>query len=329
MPGHIQDVYSNSADDDSSGSYDSDVVELRSDEFSDYFVERNGRLFHSSATCPYPLPVDTPEQQRLNVQHNALFHVLGAHYVGPVPELLMPESRRQKIVVDMCTGTGKWVMEMAEQYPHVRFYGFDIVPIATRYPLPNVTFELHDMGERTRYQGSSIDLVHARSVSMTVRDYGEIVREVSRILRPGGVFISGEWGRHPSFHPNYDSDPSLQTPSFCRFFQILHGALAQRGILPVAGTVHTILQSTGGFSEITSQTHYFPIGPWSTDHIMQRIGKAFRTVLSRYMESVRPVILGHGMNASDLDHLYADARSEILNTEGLVAVYYSVHARRM
>jgi hypothetical protein len=38
------------------------IVELESDEFPSYFFERNGRLFHSS-TSPYPLPVDTPEQQ--------------------------------------------------------------------------------------------------------------------------------------------------------------------------------------------------------------------------------------------------------------------------
>ncbi|KAK0202660.1 S-adenosyl-L-methionine-dependent methyltransferase [Desarmillaria ectypa] len=329
MPGRTQNVYSYSAEDNSPGPDDSDVEELRSDEFTNYFVESNGRLFHSSATCPYPLPVDTPEQQRLNVLHNALFCLIGAHCVGPVPELLMSEPGRQKIVVDMCTGTGKWVMEMAEQYPHIHFYGFDIVPIATRYPLPNVTFELHDVGERTRYPDRSIDLVHARSVSMTVCDYGEIIREVSRILRPGGIFVSGEWGRRPAFHPSYNLDPASQTPSFYRFFQLLHGALAQRGILPVAGTVHSMLQSNGGFSEITSQTRYFPIGPWSADRAMQRIGRAFRRVLSRYMDSVRPVILELGMNASDLDDLYADARAEIANAQGLVMVYYSVYAHRI
>ncbi|KAK0467097.1 S-adenosyl-L-methionine-dependent methyltransferase [Desarmillaria tabescens] len=330
MPGHTQNVSSYSAEDNSFGSDDSDLVELRSDEFINYFVESNGRLFHSSATSPYPLPVDTPEQQRLNVLHNVLFCMIGAHYVGPVPEILMWEPGRHKIVVDMCTGTGKWVMEMAEQYPHVRFYGFDIVPIATRYPLPNVNFEIHDVGERTRYPDRSIDFVHARSVSMTIRDYRRIIREVSRILRPGGIFVSGEWGQHPTIHPSYNLDPASQTPSFCHFFQLLRDALARRGIPQnVPGTVHSLLQSSGGFFEVTPQTHYFPVGPWSSDHAIQRIGRAFRAVLSRYMDSVRPVILELGVNASDLDDLYAGARAEIGRAQGLVAVYYSVHARRI
>ncbi|KAG6852853.1 hypothetical protein C0991_008574 [Blastosporella zonata] len=40
-----------------------DIVELTSEEFPLYFSERDGRLFHSHASSPYPLPVDTPEQQ--------------------------------------------------------------------------------------------------------------------------------------------------------------------------------------------------------------------------------------------------------------------------
>ena len=41
----------------------SDVTELDQSEFPSYFEERNGRLFHSHGSSPYPLPVDTHEQQ--------------------------------------------------------------------------------------------------------------------------------------------------------------------------------------------------------------------------------------------------------------------------
>jgi hypothetical protein len=46
------------------------LVELGNDEFPVYFVERDDRLFHSHGNLPYPLPVDTPEQQ---VCRNACF----------------------------------------------------------------------------------------------------------------------------------------------------------------------------------------------------------------------------------------------------------------
>ena len=41
----------------------SEVTELDQADFPGYFQERLGRLFHSHGQAPYPLPVDTPEQQ--------------------------------------------------------------------------------------------------------------------------------------------------------------------------------------------------------------------------------------------------------------------------
>lgn len=41
-----------------------ELEELGSDEFPGHFLERNGRLFPSPLSLtPYPLPVDTPEQE--------------------------------------------------------------------------------------------------------------------------------------------------------------------------------------------------------------------------------------------------------------------------
>jgi hypothetical protein len=39
------------------------LYELAAEDFPSFFAERNGRLFHAHLTSPYPLPVDTPEQQ--------------------------------------------------------------------------------------------------------------------------------------------------------------------------------------------------------------------------------------------------------------------------
>jgi hypothetical protein len=79
----------------------------------------------------------------MNVQHNALVQLLGAHFPAscPVPDVLAHDPERQKYVLDLCTGTGIWyagvsslshtlikprTMEMAEQFPHVAFRAIDI-----------------------------------------------------------------------------------------------------------------------------------------------------------------------------------------------------------
>lgn len=79
------------------------------------------------------------------------------------------------------------VMEMAEEFPRVLFRGFDIgdnqvpylrslgvtdyfsvVPIATRYPTPNVQFEVDDVNSQLRGRERTFDLVNARTIAMTV-----------------------------------------------------------------------------------------------------------------------------------------------------------------
>ena len=36
------------------------------------------------------------------------------------------------------------------------------------------------------------------------------LREVARILRPGGLFLSAEWGAHPTLHPEHPWFPELE-----------------------------------------------------------------------------------------------------------------------
>src|SRR5258705_10165111 len=56
-------MFNNGHDENHSSEGDSrSMIELRSDDFPSYFVERRGRLFSSNPT-PYILPVDTPEQE--------------------------------------------------------------------------------------------------------------------------------------------------------------------------------------------------------------------------------------------------------------------------
>lgn len=47
--------------------------------------------------------------KRLNRQHNVLHGVVGSNYVGPVQEVLEHVPNRTKYVVDLGTGTGKWL----------------------------------------------------------------------------------------------------------------------------------------------------------------------------------------------------------------------------
>ncbi|KAF8056042.1 S-adenosyl-L-methionine-dependent methyltransferase [Lyophyllum atratum] len=306
------------------------LFELAPNEFPHYFTEHDGRLFHSHRSSPYPLPADTPEQQRLNVTHAALNRLIGANYVGPVPAVLAPVQERQKFVLDLCTGTGKWVMDMAREFPHVLFRGLDIVPIATRYPRSNVQFEVHDVNSPYRWSTSSIDIVHARSVSMAVQDYPAMLQEVGRVLRPDGLFLSCEWGRYPAFHPRFRLIPEVHAPSACHFFDVLGKALdGCRGIQPIATDISAFLRDSGRFKNIESRRFYMPVGPWHVEPEMKLLGRAFRASLLRYADSVKPLLLEAGLSEEEVRHIIDAYVHELKTVSGMVSVLHTVHAQRL
>jgi hypothetical protein len=46
--------------------------------------------------------------QRQIVLHFIIRQMIGANYVGPVPQVLAPSPERRKLVLDMGTGPGYW-----------------------------------------------------------------------------------------------------------------------------------------------------------------------------------------------------------------------------
>jgi hypothetical protein len=47
------------------------------------------------------------------------------------------------------------------------------------------------------------------------------LQEVARVLRPGGFFLSAEWGIHPTLHPEYPSfaDDDVYIPKTVTFYK--------------------------------------------------------------------------------------------------------------
>ncbi|KAG6908717.1 hypothetical protein DXG01_003562 [Tephrocybe rancida] len=191
-------------------------------------------------------------------------------------------------------------------------------------------FEVHDVNSPYRWRTGSIDLVHARSVSMAVLDFSAILREVARILRPGGLFISCEWGRYPAFHPSLALEPTEHTPGACQFFDTLTRALdVCRGIQPIAGSIPGVISGEGNFRDVTQRCYYMPIGPWHADPEMKELGRAYRAALIRYVDSVKPLLAEAGLTHEQVGTLVHGYLHELRTVRGMVSVLHTVHARRV
>ncbi|KAH9851234.1 S-adenosyl-L-methionine-dependent methyltransferase [Lenzites betulinus] len=316
-------------DDDTSSESSDDVVEVAPGDFPGYFQERGGRLFHSHGHCPYPLPVDAEEQERQNGLHGLLRRIVGDPWVtvGPMREQLAATPGELRRVVDLGTGTGQWVLDMAREFPQARFYGLDIVPIATRYPPVNVMFEMHDILQPLRYASGTIDVVHARSITMAVRNYPALVQEAARVLRRNGLFISCEWARYPRMEDG--SDVRVRAPRACAFFDAVRETLrVRRGIESIAMHIPQFLAESRLFSHIETRAYRVPIGDWPSEPNTKDIGRDMRELMVLYAHSMHTV-LSEGPRARYADSLVEGYIRELWCVSGMVSTCLTVHARRM
>jgi SAM-dependent methyltransferase len=232
-------------------------------------------------------------------------------------------------------------------------YFCSVVPIQTRYPEDNVVFEMTDIiHEETRYENSSVDVVHARSCDMVVslssdstflllakhfltipqaRNYARLIQEAARILTPGGIFFSGEFTNAVFFHPSVNADPNTHAPHLCRFFSTMTDALDRVCNIPqITGTtIPQLLESTGLFDNINVQTHAVPLGDWMDDEKMKEIGKEMRKSVSELMKSTEELIRATQLLTQDqMQGMVRYAEGDLNNVSGLVLQYCTTCARR-
>ncbi|KAG9048342.1 hypothetical protein FS837_000214 [Tulasnella sp. UAMH 9824] len=142
-----------------------------------------------------PFKADATEHKRLDLQHDMLTARMGGLFLCPdvVERALKPRGNSQPAVLDVGTGSGSWAIGVAQMFPHANVVGLDLAPVnpISQAP-PNCQFECGDVNEDLSRFYNSFDVIHARAIIQGIRDYRVFLREVVKMLRPGGVFISLE-----------------------------------------------------------------------------------------------------------------------------------------
>ena len=134
----------------------------------------------------YLLPKDLGETNRLDFQHYMLRYALKGNYGAPV------ESPRD--ILDVGSGTGRWAMDMAQQFPDATVVGMDLQPPAvetrsTPLPVPpNYRFAAGNILERAPFADNSFDFTHQRFLTLAIQAarWPDVVAELLRVTRPGG-----------------------------------------------------------------------------------------------------------------------------------------------
>jgi len=140
-----------------------------------------GKRFHGIEGNNYDLPNDNQEFERLDGLHTTMKAMWGSSILAPIVQ-------NPSLILDIGTGSGSWVIEVAELYSSARVIGIDLSPIQPLFVPPNAEFQVGDLTvDLGSFHQMSFDLIHSRLVKLGVIDWqwDQYVDQVFHLLKPG------------------------------------------------------------------------------------------------------------------------------------------------
>jgi phosphoethanolamine N-methyltransferase len=132
----------------------------------------------------------------------------GEGYLSPgaapeVREMVGDFDIGDKTCLDLGCGVGGACILLATEYNPARVVGIDVENEQLRQAreltdvsnLDNVHFGSIEAGEPLPFPDSGFDFVMSKDVICHVQDKSALFREILRILKPGGMFVVGDWHR--------------------------------------------------------------------------------------------------------------------------------------
>ncbi|KAK0197041.1 S-adenosyl-L-methionine-dependent methyltransferase, partial [Armillaria mellea] len=329
------------------------------DDDSEFFRQVHGRSLNTLNTS-YLLPCVSISCNAASEYHHRMLKFLfgGQNYVGPVKEVLQFGEQRLMIrsVLDLGTGGGLWYAyfrlhamtsggggidegaafcpgpsKWQTEFPRAEVIGIDLAPIQPRDVPPNCTFELFDLDQQSiPYPDGCFDLIHARSMFMGIHNYPRLLREISRLLRPGGLVILIESNLTPIIAPSSPSSSQQDASGWFTFWETYHTCLRRQRIDPtVPQRMVDLLSATGTFENIAKREGNIPVGFWPREPLSLTVGQLQWMDYELLLPALRPFFLTVGLPETKVRSLIADAQQDLYHPSvHLSCLTYIVHASK-
>lgn len=148
-------------------------------------------------------------------------------------------------VLDLGTGVGAMAAQLAERYPGIELTGLELRPAQLVHAKARHPVAKYVEGDASRqpFADETFDRVHGSWVLEHVKKPLAVLREVRRVLRPGGYchFIEVD-------NASFDTSPAF--PEVKQVFEALNTAQKAAGGDPYLGTRLGALLTEAGFSEV-------------------------------------------------------------------------------
>lgn len=269
-------------------------------------------------TPAYVVPMEAEVVSRADFLHVMLRAALGANYLAPVTT--------PSYILDAGCGSGRWVRELASEFPLARVVGLDVTPPGEINPsasgsfgpvtgaMRSYAFIQHNIMEPLTFASDSFDLTHMRQLMpvLPVAAWPRVVGEMMRVTAFGGwvELVEGDLVRN--------GGPALETMQRWAL-----AAWRPLGIDPRVSAQLADLLRRLSLTNIRMHTIELPIGPHGG-----RFGELMGTDLMARIEGLRAHILAARVATPDeFAQAQAAVRQE-MSRSTYIQPFYVVYGRR-
>lgn len=267
-------------------------------------------------TPTYAAPMEAELVPRADFLHVMLRAALDTNYLAPLSA--------PSFILDVGCGSGRWVREMAGEFPGARVVGLDLTaPTAINpaisgahavSPASNYAFIQHNVLEPLTFATASFDLTHMRQMMATlpVAAWPHVVGEMARVTSHGGwvELVEGDLVRN--------SGPALETMQRWAL-----QALRPQGIDPrMSAQLGDLLRSLS-LSDVRTHTIELPVGPHGG-----RFGELMGADLMARVEGLRSHILGARVASPEAFAQTQTALRQEMNRREYMQPFYIACGRR-
>ena len=227
----------------------------------------------------YFCAIDEMDLITLDIQNEAIITLMHDE-LHLAPLSTTPHSQ----MLDVCTGTGSWAVDIADKYPDLTVNGVDWAPVQPDWVPHNLYFDTEDMRRPWEF-GRSYDYIHTRATIYMGcwEDFKkDVVEQAFDNLRPGGWFESQEIG-----HLVMCDDGTLpaDAPLATWARHLNTAAASQHRPRDVAGQMLEWYKEVG-FVDVQQHVFKMPIGKWAADPRLMRAGAMWLLSLRERLEGL-------------------------------------------
>ncbi|KAG9089411.1 hypothetical protein FRC07_012338, partial [Ceratobasidium sp. 392] len=228
-----------------------------------------------------------------------------ANYLAPLPELNAGAGPQS--ILDVCSGSGQWAVEIAKEFPKAKVVGIDLSrPVLSESTPPaNASFVIGDIKQGLPFETASFDAVHMRMVP-SIRERTALYKEMHRVLRPGGFILLVEPGERVSrlgieIPPEQIAITNAVVAT--RHFEEIKfpapdkattGSSENAWGMATKITAH-LRDSPDMWTNVQEKKFAIPIGVWADDEVGQKAGELLQYCVPGLFKAMRPAIVDQGI----------------------------------